>query len=499
MNMPRSSFDLSHPYKTTFDADDLVPICEPIDIIPGSTFKWATSFYIRLQTPLHAILDNMYFDTFAFFVPYRLIWDNHEKFHGAQDNPGDSIDFTIPSDNVTISVGDVGDYMGLVTGVAIQGCSVMPGRAYFLIYNNWFRDENLQNSLTVDTGNGHATNVLNQPPLKRGKRFDYFTSSLPTPQKGSAVSMPLGTTAPITSTAAAGADLIIDASAANEFRIGAAATFATAQTHSGTVNVFVDLANATAANVNDVRLAFQTQRLLERDMRAGTRYVEALASQWGTTSPDHRLQRAEFLGSGSTRINITPVAQTSGQAVPATDDELGAVGGFGTANGTHSWTQSFVEHGVVIILGNVRGDITYSQGNSRYWTKSTRYDFVYPVLAQIGEQAVRNGEIYYDNTAADDLTWGFQERYAEHRYIPGRCTGLMRPDVAGTLATWNLTEEFLTRPALGATFIEANLAVPLDRAIGVPSQPQFKADFYHQVRAALPLPLFGVPGNMDRL
>lgn len=529
VNIPRSTFNLSHGHKTTFDADDLVPICQPIDIIPGSTFNFKTSFFMRLATPLAPILDNLRFETFAFFVPYRTIWDNHEKFHGAQDNPGDSISFTIPiisgTDATETGLGKTWDMFGLPT-LAIPNnvpVSALPFRAYTKIYNDWFRSATLQDSHYENTGNGpdllrQASAAGGAPSLlfKRGKRFDYFTSALPEPQRGTGVSLPLGTLAPVVGIGRRNDQSWTTTPTVNVYETGNAATTPYTEYLTGGVGmimertlatdypaIYADLANATAANVNDIRLAFATQHILERDARSGTRYVESLKARWGVTSPDFRLQRAEYLGGGSTMVNVTPVQQQSAQPIPAADDKLGNLAAFGTAAGTHAWSKSFVEHGVVIILGNLRGDISYSQGVDRYWSKSTRYDFVYPEMANIGEQAILNSEIWITGTgtpATDDLVFGYTGRYDEHRFLNSKLTNLMRPassggtTTVGTLASWHLSEDFATLPTLGNTFIKSNTSVPLDRAVAIPSEPHMIADFYHEIKAALPLPTYGVPG-----
>jgi len=509
-DIPRSSFNLSHGLKTTFDVDYLIPILV-MDIIPGDTFNLKASFFMRLATPLHPIMDNMYVETFFFFVPYRTLWANFEKFHGAQDDPGDSIDFTIPklSGAGGIDLGDLGDYMGIPTNLVpnTRTVSALPFRAYRKIWNEWFRDENLQDSISETTGNGpddQSAGGHASVPKKRGKRFDYFTSCLTAPQKGTAVSMPLGTSADIHSAG----DLLDDVSIFSDADASQRRLFAPSpvpayiqidnQTDTGD-KLYADLSTALAPTINDIRLAFQTQRLLERDARAGTRYVESLKAHWGVTSPDHRLQRAEFLGGGSSQLNVTPVAQTSGQPIPAAEDKLGNLAGFGTVSGTHGFSKSFVEHGCLLGLVNVRGDITYSQGLDRMWSKATRYDFFYPVLSQIGEQSVLNQEIWVNNDANDILVFGYQERYAEYRHANSRLTGLFRVDATGTLAAWHLSEDFATLPTLGSTFIESNTGVPLDRAIAIPSEPHLIADFYFNIKAARPMPTYGIPGNMDRL
>ena len=505
-NIQRSSFNRSHGYKSTFDADYLYPVFVD-DVVPGDTFNLNMTFFARLATPLYPIMDNLYMDTFFFFVPYRLLWENWEKMHGAQDDPADSIDFTVPTliTNTTFVSGSLGDYFGLPTGVALDDISQLPFRAYNLIWNEWFRDQNLQDSASEHITNG-GQNQSEFPLRKRGKRHDYFTSCLPWPQKGDAVDIPFSGTLDVQSDVAAGSAPEIWSTSASDFRRlyapSPVPTWVNVDTVGGVADankMYVDLADASTAiaTINDLRLAFQTQRLLERDARSGTRYNELILSHFGVTVPDFRVQRPEFLGGGSSPVNINPVAQTSGQPTPAADDKLGNLAATGTVSGTHGFTKSFVEHGVIIGLVNARSDLTYSQGVERYWHKSTRYDFYYPVLAQIGEQSVLNQEIYAQGTSADTNVFGYQERYAEYRYKPSRLTGAMRPTHATSLEAWHLSEEFTSLPTLGDTFIQSNTGTPLDRAIAINTEPHFIFDAYINLKCARPMPLFGVPGNLD--
>ena len=494
--IPRSTFDRSHGLKTTFDADWLIPIYVD-DVMPGDTFRMNANFMGRLSTPLHPIMDNMFLETFFFFVPYRLIWDDFKKFHGERVDPDDSIDYTVPTvfnGTAHVSAGTIYDYMGLPqTNVDFREVSALPFRAYKLIWNEWFRDQNLQDSIPVNTASGFDGG--GDTLLKRGKRHDYFTSSLPSPQKGSSVQLPLGSLAPVTG--ATGSASVINSSLGTEVNLLQSTINDNVLIHTSkigtTQQLYADLGDATAATINDLRLAFQTQRLLERDARGGTRYNELIRAHFGVTVPDFRIQRPEYIGGGSSMVNVTPVANTAGQS----GDYVGQLGAMGTVSGSHDWTYSAVEHGLIIGLANVRSDITYSQGLERYWSKSTRYDFYYPVLAQIGEQAVLGKEIYYNTTSGNDDVFGYQERYAEYRYKPSRLTGLFSPWASGSLDSWHLSEEFTTRPQLGSTFIQSNTGAPLDRAIAVPSEPHFILDTYFNLKCVRPMPLYGVPGNLD--
>lgn len=507
-NIQRSSFNRSHGYKTTFDAGYLVPIFVD-EALPGDTFNCRMQGFARMATPIFPIMDNAFMETFFFAVPIRLIWDNWQKFNGEQRNPGDSTDFIVPTmtsppavgeDPPGYQTGSLHDYLTLPVGIANVEHSSFWHRAYNLIYNEWFRDENLQDSVVVDTDDGpddSADYVL----LRRGKRHDYFTSCLPWPQKGDSVELPLGSNVPIEGLGVSGSP---SATPVGVLDTADGSTtydqhWAGAQVHvlgigsPATPQVYADLSQATAATINQLRQAFQIQKLLERDARGGTRYTEIIRSHFGVISPDARLQRPEYLGGGSSYINITPVPQTTSTDGTSPQGNLAATGTVSLNN--HGFTKSFTEHCVIIGLVNVRADLTYSNGLNRMFSRSTRYDFYWPALAHIGEQAVLNKEIYSSGTATDDGVFGYQERYAEYRYKPSQLTGLMRTGIGGSLDAWHLAEEFESVPALNASFIQSQ--PPFDRVIAVANEPHFIFDSYFSLHCSRPMPLYGVPGLID--
>ncbi|QXP07850.1 MAG: major capsid protein [Arizlama microvirus] len=509
-DIPRSKFDCQSAHKTTFDAGYLVPVYVD-EVLPGDTFNLKMTAFARLSTPLYPIMDNMVMDSFFFFIPNRLVWDNWEKFMGQQENPDDSIDYVIPqqtSPEGGYAIGSLQDYMGLPTvgqmdpTKTVDHCAFFT-RAYNLVWNQWFRDENLQDSVLVYKGDvTDTTAAASYELLRRGKRKDYFTSSLPWPQKGDPVTLPLGTSAPIKSNATGGAGMTAMKSNGDYDLLDASGTylkFAGDTAQPSTNSLYADLSAATAATINQIRQSFQIQKLLERDARGGTRYTEIIRSHFGVISPDARLQRPEYLGGGSTPININPIAQTSASAASGTNTPLGTLASMGTALAhNHGFTQSFVEHGVIIGLVSIRADLTYQQGLARMWSRETRYDFYFPAFAMLGEQAVLNKEIYVTGNTTDDNVFGYQERWAEYRYYPSRISGLFRSTAAGTIDAWHLAQKFTTLPTLNDTFIADT--PPVSRVVAVGSAAngkQFIFDSFFDVKKARPLPMYSVPGLID--
>ena len=535
MYMKRTKFDRSHVYKTTFDSGKLVPVFID-EVLPGDTTRISVNYFARLATPVKPIMDNIYLDWFFFFVPNRLVWEHWQNFCFEQEDPDDSTDYVIPTVTATGNsdnayVGSLWDYFGLPVNTSgnLSGISALPFRGVYLIWNEWFRDENLQKSVKIQKGD--TNEVLNSaraseqpswvfvsgtsivpglacPP--RGKRHDYFTSALPWTQKGPGVNISLTGNAPVfgdgkrlgLSPSSAG-DAVGYLSMTNN--VGAMLRkddgsewegweTAYVTSDSSKSGLLADLSTVSAITINGLRTAFQMQKFYERLARGGSRYTEVLRSFFGVVSPDARLQRPEFLGSFTKMVNVNPIAQTSATDSTSPQGNLSAYGV--TAAKFHGFTKSFVEHGYVFGFVCARADLTYQQGINKMWLRSTVYDFYWPTFAHLGEQAIELREIYAQGSEADTTVFGYQERYAEYRYKPSQITGKFRSSVTGgNLDVWHLSQFFKNAPALSEEFIMEN--PPIERIIAVPSEPEFLLDIGFRYTTVRPMPMFGTPGLVD--
>ena len=542
MYMRRTKFDRSHVYKTTFNSGKLIPVFVD-EVLPGDTSSLRVRYFSRLATPVKPIMDNIYLDWFFFFVPNRLVWNHWQNFCFEQEDPDDSIDYVCPTTSLigkadTLNgVGTLWDYFGLPTGLpnTISGINALPFRGVYLVWNEWFRDENLQKSVKIQKGDANevfdGSRVSEQPEWlqgipesylpcpPRGKRHDYFTSALPWTQKGPGVSIGLAGTAPI----ALNSDAKVVPNTVSQYFNQAGVTslktpgqgvnsvFSSTPSSFGTVlnlqtpisvsaqkgladNFYANLDDSSIFTINSLRTAFQMQKFYERLARGGSRYTEVLRSFFGVVSPDARLQRPEFLGSFTKMMNINPIAQTSSTNDTTPQGNLSAYGVTG-AN-FHGFTKSFVEHGYVFGFCCARADLTYQQGINRMWTRSTVYDWYWPTFSHLGEQAILLKEIYATgDPGQDDSVFGYQERYAEYRYKPSVICGKFRSNIKGNLDVWHLSQYFETAPKLSPEFIQED--IPIGRIIAVPTEPQFLIDIGFKYTTVRPMPMFGTPGLVD--
>lgn len=535
MYMKRTKFDRSHVYKTTFDSGKLIPIFVD-EVLPGDTTRMSINYFARLATPIKPIMDNIYFDWFFFFVPNRLVWEHWQNFCFEKEDPDDDTDYVIPtitaSDNSgDLYVGTLWDYFGLpVNTGTLSGVSALPFRAVYLIWNEWFRDENLQKPVKIEKGDVNGVLDSNRkadqpswvfksgttdpvaglacPP--RGKRHDYFTSALPWTQKGPGVEIPLGDRAPVLGFKTSTVVNLPSFGAEYNTTLGGSKAWHPASNlynnppkvtnvnlnyvNSDVSQVYADLSSASSYTISSLRTAFQMQKFYERLARGGSRYTEVLRSFFGVVSPDARLQRPEFLGSFTKMLNVNPIAQTSATDNTSPQGNLSAYGV--TAAKFHGFTKSFVEHGYILGFVSARADITYQQGINKMWLRSTVYDFYWPTFAHLGEQAIELREIYAQGTADDTTVFGYQERYAEYRYKPSQITGKFRSSVTGgNLDVWHLSQFFKNAPTLNEEFIVEN--PPIERIIAVPSEPEFLLDIGFRYTTVRPMPMFGTPGLVD--
>jgi len=501
----RSQFNRSHGLKMSFDASYLYPILVD-DVLPGDTFTCKLNGFARIFSPLLSpVMDNIELETFFFFVPNRLVWDNWVYFQGEHNAAGaQDTTYTIPIINdIVVDHDDIktghglGAYLGLPHGLdgSTIGVSALPFRCYQRIYNEWFRDQNLTGEATMNVGNG--PDAVAQLAVRQGmKKHDYFTSCLPYLQKGTASAVGLTGVAPIWTDSVAGGTTAIWSTADTAWRkVDADGAVIDMSTTLGFVSerLYGEMSGVTVS-INALRQSVAIQRLLETDARGGTRYVESIKAHFGVTSPDFRLQRPEYLGGGKSFINISPVANTSSTAGEDQGELVGV--GTGVISG-HSWAKSFTEHGHIIGLIRARGDLTYFQGLDRMWSRSTRYDFYIPALANLGEQSVLNKEIFVSNSSsADDAVFGYQERWAEYRTKASRVVGTFNPDVTGSLAHWHLAEDFSSLPSLNTAFVQDN--TPMIRIVAVTTEADFLLDLWFDYKCARPIPVRSIPNLVAR-
>lgn len=515
-DVPRSRFTGSWTRKTAFDADWLVPILLD-EVLPGDHLQYSLTAFVRMATPLFPILDSQRIDTFFFFIPNRILWDNWKKFMGEQKNPGDSIDYLIPqitSPQGGYPVGSIYDHLtlpviGQIPGPAFVTHNALPLRAYNLVYNEWFRDQNVATSRIVSTNDGpDASNWYDL--MRRAKSHDYFTSALPWPQKFNAPQVPLGGLAPViglgtvNASANTGPVTVLESTGnARAYAYYGSANLAAPNAlyweHEGATGsypaIFADLSEASGVAINTLRQAWLIQSLLERDARGGTRYVEMVRNHFGVQMPDYRASRPELIGTGSTPLTVSPIAQTA----PTAEKPVGALGAAGTAVGQHRASYAATEHGWILGLINVRSELSYQQGLHKMWTRRTRYDHYFPSLAGLGEQAILRKEIYYQGDANDETVFGYQERWQEYRTRYSEVVGILRSGIPGTLDNWHLSQYHGTPPTLSESFIASNTPMVRVLAAGNASAgQQYIGDLLFNRVATRPMPVYGTPVGLGR-
>ncbi len=524
----RSKFQIEHTHKTTFNAGKLIPFFCEMDVLPGDTYKMTTSAVIRMSTPKYPVMDNCYADFYYFFVPNRLVWEHWKEFNGENRNGAwtNTTEYEVPTLTTPTGgalTGTLMDYFGIPIGVENVEFNALPIRAYILTWNEWFRDQNVTAPLTENIGDANATAdnenpVLGGTPLSVYKYHDYFTSCLPQPQKGEAITSPLGTTAPVitseTNNTVSNWPKLYWGNPTNGNNVAGdggticlnsdGSTRGDGQNQGGGAlgniipkNLVADLTQATAATINALRLAFATQRILEKDARGGTRYTEIVRNHFGVISPDARQQRPEYLGGKRVPINMQQVVQTS-STVQGVSAQGNTAAMSLTGDTDNSFTKSFTEHGIILGLVCIRQDHTYQQGLERGWSRKRRLDYYWPSLAHLGEQPVYMKELYARGTDADNEIFGFQERWAEYRYKPNRISGEFRSTYETPLDSWHYGDLYEDAPVLSTEFLQET-AQYIDRTLTVTSelQNQFIADFYMAITAVRPMPIYSVPGLLD--